>query len=124
MSIIHGSVSIGDLDVAPAFERREHHEQVGGAVTLVLVVTTSRAPRFHRDWHARLGEQLLGGLVQANQWSIRIARSRVDGHHVYHRGHERAVGLGRNDPLFAAMRLESVLLKLDRSYCRWRGQRC
>ena len=29
MSIIHGSVSIGDLDVAPAFERREHHEQVG-----------------------------------------------------------------------------------------------
>ena len=32
----------------------------------------------------------------------------LDGQHVLHRGHERAVGLGRDDPLFAAMGLESV----------------
>ena len=55
MSIIHGGVAIGDLDVAPAFERCEHHEEVDGAVTLVLVVAANRTPRFHRDRHAHLG---------------------------------------------------------------------
>jgi hypothetical protein len=28
-------MAIGDFDMAPAFERREHHEEVGGAVALV-----------------------------------------------------------------------------------------
>ena len=26
MRIIHGGMTIGDFDVAPAFERRKHHE--------------------------------------------------------------------------------------------------
>jgi molybdopterin biosynthesis enzyme len=30
VSIIHGGVAIGDFDSAPAFERREQHEEVGG----------------------------------------------------------------------------------------------
>src|SRR5208283_1884324 len=38
MSVIHGGVTIRHLDVAPAFERREHHEEIGDAVALVLVV--------------------------------------------------------------------------------------
>ena len=59
MSIIHGGVAVGDLDVTPAFERCEHHEEVGGTVALVLVVATGRAARFHRDRHARLGDELL-----------------------------------------------------------------
>ncbi len=59
VSIIHGGVAIRDFDVAPAFERREHHEEVGGAVALVLVIATGRAPRFHRDRRPRLGEELL-----------------------------------------------------------------
>jgi len=57
--ILYGGVAIGDLDAAPAFERGKHHEQVGGAVALILVVETGRAARFHRDRHARFGEQLL-----------------------------------------------------------------
>jgi hypothetical protein len=44
------------LDVAPAFERREQHEQIGGSVALVL--DSSRLPRFHRDRDARLGNEL------------------------------------------------------------------
>ena len=59
MSIVHGGVAIRDLDVAPAFERREHHEEVGGAVALVFVVAAGGAARFHRDRHARLGNELL-----------------------------------------------------------------
>src|SRR5260370_68234 len=112
MSIIHGGVAIRDFDMAPAFERSKHHEEVGGAVALVLVIATGRASRFHRDRQARLCEELLGGLVQANQRVIRIAWPRVDGQHVFHGSYERAVGLRRDDPALAAMRLENVFLSV------------
>ena len=59
VSVFHGGVAIRDFDTAPAFERCKHHEEVGGAVALVFVIATGRAPRFHRDRHARLGEELL-----------------------------------------------------------------
>jgi hypothetical protein len=39
------------------------HEQVGGAVALVLVIDTGRPSRLRRDGHARLGD---GGLVEAH----------------------------------------------------------
>jgi hypothetical protein len=58
-SIIDGGVAIRDFDMAPAFERGKHHEDVGGAVTLVLVVETGGASRFHRDRHTRFGKELL-----------------------------------------------------------------
>jgi len=59
MSVVQGGVTIRHLDVAPAFERREQHEEVGGPVALVLVVTTGQAARFHRNRQARLGGELL-----------------------------------------------------------------
>src|SRR3954453_12899194 len=38
---------------------RGRFKEVGGAVALVLVIATGWASRFHRDRHARLGEELL-----------------------------------------------------------------
>jgi hypothetical protein len=34
VSVIHGGMAICDLDMAPAFERSKHHEQIGGAVAM------------------------------------------------------------------------------------------
>ena len=96
-------MTICDVDVAPAFERSKHHEEVGGAVALVFVVETSQPPRFHRDRHPRFGNELLRALVHANQRTIGIVWPRVDGQHVFHSGYERAVGLRRDDPVLAAM---------------------
>ena len=59
VSVIDRGVAVRDLDVAPAFERREQHKEIGGAVALVLVIMTGRAPRFHRHRHAGLGDELL-----------------------------------------------------------------
>src|SRR5262245_1657659 len=112
MRIVDGGVAVGDPDVAPAFERREQHEQVGGAVALVLVIEAGGAAGLHRDWHARLGDQLLGGLVQADQRTVGIVRPRVDGEHVFHRGYEGAVGLRRDDPALPAMGFETVFLSV------------
>ena len=110
MGVIHGGVAIGHFDMTPAFERREHHEQIGGPIALVFVIETGRAPGFHRDRRACLGNELLRGLVQANQRAIRIVGPRVDSQHVFHRRYERAVGLGWDDPALAAMGLENVFL--------------
>src|SRR5882724_36116 len=112
VSVIHGGMAICDLDMAPAFERSKHHEEVGGAVALVLVVEPRRTSRFHRDRHARFGNQLLGCLVQANQRAMGIAWPHINGQHVFHRRYERAVGLGRDDPLLPAMGLENVFLSV------------
>src|SRR5207249_9474893 len=86
-------MAVRDLDMAPALKWGKHHEKVGGPIALVLVIETGRAPRFHRDWHARFGNQLLRGLVQTNQWAIRVAWPRVNGQHVFHGRYERTVGL-------------------------------
>ena len=56
-----------------SFERREQHEQVGGAVALVLVIVTGRASRFHRDRHPRFGNELLRGLVTEISFAAMIA---------------------------------------------------
>ncbi len=112
MSIIHGGVTIRDFDMPPAFERREHHEEIGRAVALVFVIEPGWPPLFHPDRSAGFGNQLLRGLIQANQRNTGIARSRVHGQHVFHGRHERAVGLRRDDPLLFQMRLENVFLRV------------
>jgi hypothetical protein len=36
MGIIDGGVAVGDFDMPPPFQRREHHEQIGDAIAFVL----------------------------------------------------------------------------------------
>src|SRR6185295_2348145 len=83
-----------------------------GAVALVFVVEAGRPSELHGDRHPRLGNQLLGGLVQANQRAIGIMRPDIDGQNVFHGRDEGAVGLGRDHPLLPAMRFESVFLSV------------
>jgi hypothetical protein len=54
---------------------------------------------------------LFRGLVQTDQWPIRIARPRIDRQNVFHRRHERGVGCWWNDPLFSQVRFENVFLR-------------
>src|SRR5215510_1727910 len=70
-------MAICDLDVTPAFERSKHHEEIGGAIALILIIETCRASCFHRDRHARFGNELLRGLVEANQRTIAVAWPRI-----------------------------------------------
>ena len=80
------------------------------AVALVLVIEAGGASRFHRDRPPRFGHQLLGGLVQANQWTIAVVWPCMDGQHVFHGGYERAVRLRQDNPALSAMGLEDVFL--------------
>src|SRR6202165_4148248 len=111
MSKIDGGPALGDFHTPPAFERREHHEQVGGAIAFIFVIDPRRSVLLHRHWNPRFLDQLLGGFVQADQGTIRIMRPCVNGQHLLHGGYECAVRFRRDDPLFLEMGLERVFFK-------------
>ena len=90
MCIIDRSAALRDLDMAPTFERREQHEQICRAVALVLVVVACRLSRPHRHRRARLGNKLLGCLIETDQWSRRIMRTRINLKDVLHRCNKNA----------------------------------
>src|SRR5262249_29173756 len=87
---------------------RENHEGQCYSPNKVRIPTERKRCA---DRHARFGNELLRGLVEANQRTIAVAWPRVDGQHVFHSGYERAVGLRRDDPVLAAMGLKSVFFE-------------
>ena len=86
MGIIDGGVAVSDLDMPPAFQRREHHEQIGDAIAFVFVIVNAPVVPVWRDRRARLDDQLLGGFVKAHERALRIVRSLIDFQHVFHGG--------------------------------------
>ena len=112
LRIIDGGMAICHLDMAPAFQRREHHEQVGRAVALVLIIITFGVPWLGWDRHPRLSDELLRGLVQADHGTIRIMRPVIDFQHVFHAGYECGVGIRRDDPLLIQVRLKAVFFSV------------
>jgi hypothetical protein len=108
VSVVYGGVAIGDLDMPPAFQRGEHHEQIGGSIPLILIVVPRRVPWLRRNWHTRFRNELLRRLVQADQWTFWIMRSLVNLQYILHAGYERGVGIRWDDPLLLQMRPEKV----------------
>src|SRR5271169_1937798 len=98
--------------MTPAFQRREHHEQVGRPVALVLIIITFGVAWLGWDRHPRLSDELLRGLVQADHGAIRIMRPVIDFQHVFHARYECRVGIRRNDPLLFQVRLKEVFFSV------------
>ena len=119
MGVIDGRAPRGEGDVTPAFQRREQHEQIGGAITLVFVIVAGRAPWRHGQGGTGFGGELLGGLVETNQRPIGIMGTGVEGQNIFHRGDEGRVRFGRNDPVFAQMRFEMVFLSARPTVLKW-----
>ena len=59
MRVIHRGVAVRDLDMPPALQGREQHEQIGCAVALIFIIVSRRSARFPLDRRACLGDQLL-----------------------------------------------------------------
>ena len=60
LCVIGGGVAVGDLDAAPALQRREIHEYIGHAVSLVFVIVPDGSSGSGLNRSARLDDQLLG----------------------------------------------------------------
>src|SRR5580765_6646603 len=112
VGIIDGGVAVGYCYMPPAFQRREHHEQIGDAIAFVFVIVTRWLSRFDGDRRTRLDGQLLGGFVEAHERALRIVRSLIDFQHVFHGGDKGCAGVRRNHPLLLAMRFENVFFSV------------
>src|SRR5271166_6709311 len=118
LRIIHGGVTIGDLDMPPALQRRERHEQIGRAVAFIFIfififiIIAFGLPWLGRDRHTRLGDELLRGLVHADHRTVRIVWPVIDLQHVFHGGYERGAGVRRNDELLPRVRFEKVFFSV------------
>jgi len=56
---IHGCVAIGYLNMPPTLQRREHHEQIGRAIPLILIVMPRGLSWLRLDRNTRFADQLL-----------------------------------------------------------------
>jgi hypothetical protein len=55
---IDGGVAIGYFNMPPSLQRREHHEQIGCPIPLVLIVMPYGLSRLCLDRNARFADQL------------------------------------------------------------------
>src|SRR4029077_19433869 len=81
----------------------------------VLVVEPLRLARRRRQRLHDLADQLLAGLVQADQRPLLVVGPVVDLQHVLHRTDKLGVGLGRDAPLLLQPRLEFVFFSTRRT---------
>src|SRR6476660_9211791 len=84
----------------------------GQAVSLVLIVMASGVSWLCRDFHSRLGDELLRGLVNADHRARRVMRPLIDFQHILHAGYEGGVAVRRDDPLLLQVRLECVFFSV------------
>jgi hypothetical protein len=71
---IHRDVAICDFDAPPSLQRREHHEPIGRAIALILVIVPCGLSWFRLDRNTRFADQLLRCLVHADDgllWTVR-----------------------------------------------------
>src|SRR6476620_12386616 len=78
LRVIERGVAVGHRNMAPSLQWGEQHEQVGGAIALILVVVARWPSRLCRDWDAGFLDELLRRLVQADDGAVRIVRPLID----------------------------------------------
>ena len=97
---------VGDLDLAPPQQGRGEQEEVGGAAALVFGVVATRMAGDQRQRRLDLADQLLAGLVKADQRASGIERAGVEVEDVFQLGDEGGVLAGRDAPFLAQPGLE------------------
>ena len=105
----------GDVDPAPTGQRLTAEKEIDDALAFVLVVDAGWPP--WRRWlpSPRVTQQLLGGFVEADQWTARVVGAGVDLEDVFHAPDEVPTGLRRDAPLPPQVRLERVFFSIRRT---------
>src|SRR5450756_1960046 len=92
--------AVGYLNMPPALQGREEHEQVADAVALVLGIVAAASALLHGMRRTRLHDLLLACLVHADKGALRVTGSRVHLEHVLHLPHKLGAGRRRYAPVF------------------------
>src|SRR6185369_8881687 len=96
-------------------QRCKGQKQVGRALPFVFAVDPQRLSSAHRQRFTRLGQQLLAGLIGANEFVSRCIGGLIQIQNLFHLRYERGVGLRRNAPLLFEPRLKFVFFNPSRT---------
>ena len=105
--------SVG-CDVPPALQWREHHEQIGGSIPLILIVMPRGLSWLHLDrGHTRFGLDRgcfdVSSTQSTGQYFLnRAADDKTSSSIFFHVGYERRIGIRWDDPLSLQVRSERV----------------
>lgn len=97
------------VGAAPAGQGLGPHEDRARPVAHVFGILTGHPSRRGRGAWAGVGQQLQRFLIHHDNRMSRIVRAGVHAEHVFHRGHERGVLLGRDRPARLQVRLKCPL---------------
>ena len=100
LSIIDGGAARGDFNMAPAFQGREGHKQVGCAVAFVFVIKADCPSRGHRYGLAGFGGQLFGSFIQTDKWPPSVMGAGIDRQNIFQGGDEGSIRFRWDDPVF------------------------
>src|SRR5579875_206615 len=106
--------SLGDFYMPPAKIGFQEQEEIAGSFSLILIIHPFPLSRL---WWQRLTymiEHLIGALIKADAWRVRIIRLRIQIQHVFHVPDELRAYTW-NAPLLLLPRLEQVFFRVRRT---------
>ncbi len=83
----HGA-PFSHFQVPPAGQGLTAHKQVAGPITLILIVKSFTSAALGRDGSLLLCHQLLGSLVETDDWTFGVVGFRVEVQHIFHTRHK------------------------------------
>ena len=106
---VQAGALVGHMNMALSCQRLRDHEQAGCAVPYIFAILAGRLP--HRYWKRRpcVGQKLLAGFVQADQWTLLVKRPLVDAKHVFHAEDELGTLQRRNAPALFQPRFKALV---------------
>src|SRR5262245_9352457 len=114
LSPIDAGAAVAARDTAPAFQRVEKHENRLHPPPFVVVVLTSRTTGSQRFGRPLIAQELLAGLVHADQRLFLAVLGSIEVEDVFHPGDEsRLISLGYA-PALLPPRLQRVFLSVLR----------
>src|SRR3990170_3825478 len=105
---------VGDIDVTPAYQRLDQHEQIDGTATPVLVIHAAAAAALRRHGQACLPDELVRDLIKANHGTKRVVVLLIEVEHVLHPVDE-VPAYRRDAPLFLLPGLDVVFFRSRRT---------
>jgi hypothetical protein len=115
MGVINGGASVCDCDLSPSLKRSKAHEEIGSAVALIFKVVAFGGAGFLGNGSSRLVDQLLRGLIKADERIIFLFRRGVQLQHFFHLTDKFCTLFRWNHPTFFLPRLEFVFFSVCRT---------
>src|SRR5512132_213859 len=112
---VNSRLMLSDTDSTQTTQRLCEHEDIGGAVPLVLVVVSLGFPLFRWQRLPDFLNQLHGLFIHAHQRDLRIVRPMINLQDILHMRHKRTTLLGRNDPHLPQMRFQRIFFSICRT---------